>query len=424
VPATEIEMNGLTPGKPYTLVVEAVDALGPASQGCLYDSKNMASFTRLCNLSLLGSNMGCTGDEKMTTNGQGPKDNNPRKIVSAIACVTPTGRAALPGSKAASQVLFDTFDRGFITQVGRPDIREGIERFTMKTPAAMWEIRTEKADTRNSQVFLMNKHFMDVLFDGGTPGSNNPLHQGHAVISLSPTKTADFSGGKIIHVTQEVDAQLASRRWIDFRLTPADDPYLSFETNHRINQTDTDLMIQIFGPNITVDEHTGPKNANDPASLPIGTRLVGAEGQGTYNDCRRPGRTAQGTVVLNAAWQNAAHQVRVGYQQGRGLDDRSRFDVFVSKTHIAVYEDGVKICEHDLATPLSFDVAKVYFSHYHYHSALEVEELRRYAPYESFWLTTFPHSDERHWDNMGFEVLPATTRWSTLADTVQPPAFK
>ena len=69
-------------------------------------------------------------------------------------------------------------------------------------------------------------------------------------------------------------------------------------------------------------------------------------------------------------------------------------------------EDGIKITEHDLPQPLPFDVAKVYFSHYHYHSALEVQELALYAPWEAYWRNTFPYSDERHWDNMGFEVFP------------------
>lgn len=417
VPATEIEMNGLTPGKTYTLVIEAVDAIGPASQGCLYNNKNVASFTRLCDLSLLGSNMGCTGDGKMTTNGQGAKDNRPKKIASATARVTPTGRMALPSSRVASQILFDTFDHGVIKPIGKAEIRTGIERFTLRTPAANWEIRTENADTLHSEIFVMNKHFMDVLFDGGTPGSNIPMHVGLGVLSLSPTQTADFSGGRILHITEEVDAHLGSRRWIDFRLAPAHDPYLFFETNGRINHTNTDLMVQVFGSNVTVDEHLGDRNHGDAHSPPVGISVVGAAGQATFADSVRPRLTMTGSL-------SAYGGMKPGVQQGRGLDDRSRFDLFVSQTHFAFYEDGIKVSEHDLPKPLPFAAAKVYFSHYHYHSGLEIQELGLYAPWESFWLTTFPFSDERHWDNMGFEVLPAAADWAGLSGAVQPAAFR
>lgn len=248
VPATEIELNGLTRGTRYTLVVEAVDALGPVPQGSLYDNSNAALFTKLCAMCQLGANMGCTGDGKMTTNGQGAKDNNPKMIASGTVSVMPTGLPSLPSISAASQVLFDTFDSGTITSVALLGALDGAQRFTLQTPSVNWEIRTETVDVLNSKMFVMGKHFMDILFDGGTPGTNNPLHQGHGVISLSPMQTADFSGEKILHITQEVDAHLGQRRWVDFRLTPANDPYFFFETAGRINNTDTDLMVQIFGP--------------------------------------------------------------------------------------------------------------------------------------------------------------------------------
>ncbi len=419
IPALEIEMNGLTPGANYSLVVEAVNALGPVCQGSLYDANSVALYAKLCAMCQLGSNMGCTGDGNMTTNGQGGMNNRPGKIASVTVHVTPTGRPALPSTPEASQTLFDTFESGDFTSVGTVDDRAGTERFTLQTPAVAWDLRTENVDTLNSRMFVMGRHFMDILFDGGTPGSNNPLHQGHGVISLSPAQTVTFDGGKILHLTQEVDGHLGetARRWIDFRMTPANDPYLLFETTGRINTTDTDFMVQIFGSNITVDQSLGPKDPSNPNSAPIHTRIVGAAGQAVFTDSDRPGQTTGGGI--SSYWA-----VSQGYQQGRGLDNRSRLDVFVSQTHFAIYEDGIKITEHDLAQPLAFAAAKVYFSHYHYHSALEVQELGLYAPWESYWLNMFPYSDERHWDNMGYEVLPANTDWFALASLVQPPAFK
>ena len=417
-PATEIEMNGLTPGTPHHLVVEAVDQVGPVPQGCLYDIGNNASFARLCAMCMLGGNMGMTSDNLMSTNGQGDKNNRPKKIASAAVTVQTTGKASLPSTSAASQVLFETFDSATITPVGTPDPQNGINQFTMETPATDWEIRMEKADIIDSQMFVSDKHFMDILFDHGTPGGGSPLHVGHGVLSLSPVQTVDFSGGRVLHLTQEVDAHLKSRRWIDFRLTPADSPYLLFETNNRINRTDTDFMVVLGEDGISVVEHTGEQNPGGSSSPPITQSIVGAAGQGTYIDNCRPGLLTSGQQMTFPEWKNA------GYQVGRGIDNRSRFDLFVSETHFAVYEDGVKITEHDLPVRLPFTSAKVYFSHYHYHSSLEVQEYLLYEPYETFWINTMPYSDERHWDNMGFEVLPATTDWSTLAGLMQPPAFK
>ena len=419
VPANEIELNNLTPGTPYTLVIEAVDAVGPVCQGSLYTSGNCALYAQLCPLCQLGGNMGCTADGNMTINGQGAMTNKPKRITSQSIQVTPTGLPSLPTTKAASQVLFETFSSGSITPVGVVDNQGGIERFSMQTPAATWEIRTENADVVNSKVFLMNQHFMDILFDGGTPGTNNPLHQGHGVISLSPVQTVNFSGGQILHLTQEVDTHLGEtgRRWVDFRLTPANDPYFAFETTGRINNTDTDLMIQIQSNAITLDEHLGAVTPSDPNSPPIDIRVIGAPGQATFTDGNRPGLTSSGGS--SSYWGGTQ-----GFQYGRGLDNRSRLDLFISQTHFAMYEDGVKITEHDLPTPLAFTAAKVYYSHYHYHSAQEVQDLLTYAPWENYWLNVFPYSDERHWDNMGYEVLPSSTSWTALAATVQPPAFK
>lgn len=421
-PALEIEMNGLTPNKTYNLVVEAVNALGPCPPGTLYDSLNNLLFTTCpCgkNLCKIGSNMGCTADGKTSINGQGNYNNNPQAIASATTTVTPTGALALPSSAAASQVLFDTFNEGgTITPTGAVDPVNGQEFFTMSTPAVpSWEIRCENIDVRDSSVFLMDNHFMDVLFDGGTPGTNNPYHVGHGIISLSPTQTVNFSGGQVLHITEEVDAHMGedNRRWCDIRLTPANDPFfpMAMETAGQINNTDTEFMLQILGSNFTIDEFTGPSIpndpiANDPANPPIDNRVVGAPGQATYTDDSR-------------LWSALGTQ---GIQYGRGLDDRSRFDLFVSTTQFALYEDGVLITAHNFPTPLPFSVAKVYYSHYHYHSALETVELQQYAPYEFYWQSPFyPYSDERHWDNMGYEVLPANTNWNTLSSLVQPPVF-
>lgn len=431
-PALEIEMNGLTPKTTYKLVIEAVNAVGPCPPGTLYDANNNVLFaTCPCgkNVCTLGSDMGCTADGKTSINGQGNYNNSPTAIATATISVTPTGTLTLPSSSAATQVLFDTFTGGgTITPTGSVSPSNGEEFFTMQTKAATWEIHTESADIQSSSVFLMDNHFMDVLFDGGTPNSGQPLHVGHGILALSPVKTVDFSGGKVLHVTEEVDGRFGedSRRWCDIRLTPANDPYfpMSMETTGQINNTDTDLVLTVLGGEFTVYQSIGPTIPNDPIAddsnnPAIVNQILGPAGHASYNDSGR----LQNTLGTQ------------GIQYGRGLDNRSRFDFYISTTQFALYEDGVLISQHALPTPLPFSAAKVYFSHYHYHSALEIAELSGNmrdndyfqipsASYETYWLAPFyPYSDERHWDNMGYEVLPASTNWSTLSTISQPPAF-
>ena len=61
----------------------------------------------------------------------------------------------------------------------------------------------------------MGSHFMDTLYDGGTPGTSIPMHTNNASLVMMPTAPVDISGGKVLHVTFEVDAHNDGRRWFD-----------------------------------------------------------------------------------------------------------------------------------------------------------------------------------------------------------------
>jgi hypothetical protein len=155
---------------------------------------------------------------------------------------------------------------------------------------------------------------------------------------------------------------------------------------------------------------------------------------------------------------------------GRGLDNRSRFDVFLSAgnaatgtyAHLWIFEDGTYLADSTVmngglgGTPvaLPFTSAKVYFVHYAY--AIDDSDENSHfpdttpgsgtlgpfsywqsdfsnpggtptetaashgGPLSTAWLSTsqngsVPYSDHRHWDNMGFEVLP--NHWSVNATT-------
>ena len=134
-------------------------------------------------------------------------------------------------------------------------------------------------------------------------------------------------------------------------------------------------------------------------------------------------------------------------KDGLGLDDKSRYDLFVSQTHVALFVDGRLVGQSDIPAgtfPWSSQPLKAYCSHYIYHSDIEWSaELTSYTehgqnycyPLNSIFindpLNGFPasslcnalppgygyrYSDERHWDNMGFEVLPAGSASATAFD--------
>src|SRR5438477_339503 len=81
VRAMDIEWNSLGDGQAHTLVVEAVDQLGPAPQANLYSGlNNTPVVSPMPAGAMLGGDKGATADGKVSTNGQGPYTNNPQVI--------------------------------------------------------------------------------------------------------------------------------------------------------------------------------------------------------------------------------------------------------------------------------------------------------------------------------------------------------
>jgi hypothetical protein len=87
------------------------------------------------------------------------------------------------------------------------------------------------------------------------------------------------------------------------------------------------------------------------------------------------------------------------------LDKRVRYDMYISKSKLRLVEDGILISEGPLATPLDYDKISVAFSHLIYHTENELGENMLWNPANRYWINHRPFADERHWDNMGFEVL-------------------
>jgi len=407
IPANEIEWNNLEDGRPHTLVVQAVDALGPVPGDNLYRADN----TPVSANGMAGSDMGLTTDGLVSINGQGPHTDAPRVIAQSAPFVVQANSAVapVPSRPDAQQTFLDTFDDGeaaSFKRAGPVDPRAGSMTYTLNAGSRKaWHIQYLNADITHSAPFIMEGHFMDNLFDGSTPGVNDPLHVAHGVMAMSPDQTADFSGGKMLHATMEVDAHVDPRRWIAFNLAPAGDPLVDWYGNGAINKSDHAFFAEVEPGTIKTTLFDGPNSPSDPS--PHRQSLTGAAGQAAQEICRcyAPGNP----------W----------HSNGHGLDNRSRLDLFVTTTHFAYFEDGGLVAQGDIPGGLGFDAAKVYFAHYLYHSDLDHQELQS-SPWETYWLNQMPYSDERHWDNMGFEVLPPAavpsgSDWSALASLITMP---
>jgi hypothetical protein len=419
VPALDIEWNALNDTAPHTLVVQAVDALGPAPQHNLYPFACCDVHTAIYPpAGMLGSNKGSTPDGNTSTNGQGPYTNNPKVIaqsqpfvVQAQPSMTPLGKIS-----GSSQQFLDTFDQSEASSValvsqdmcGFDSFNNfGTALYSLNAGTAKaWSILVKSADFTDTMPFISNSHFMDMLFDGATAGvCSAPTDTTYSSLSMTPTKTANMSSGGILHLTMEVDAHQSFRRWLSFNLSPASD------------------QIQSFGSGGGAPVN----NTND--ALFFETKATGAT-LSLFNGSVTPATAGCGPYFI-------ANDFMV---DGRGLDDRSRLDFFVSQTHYAFFEDNELVCQDDLpGGGISWfnQPLETYFSHYLYHSDADISDMRGFVlsggtyayPLNSYWFndpqngtassTTsngasyppgygFPHSDERHWDNMGFEVLPAS----------------
>ena len=459
VPATEIEWNHLGDGQPHTLVVEAVNQLGPVPHANLYNSSDNTPLVMPMPASaMLGSNSGPTDDGKVSTNGQGPYTDNPQPLAQSLPIVVQANPASppIPSRPAALSSFLDTFQNAegsTLQQVARTDSTTdsfgnlGSMAYTLNagTPKA-WDIEYRQADNADSQPMIDGDHFMDVLFDGATRGVSAPMHTIYGSMSMTPVQTADMSNGHVLHLTMEVDGHSSFRRWMGMDLVPAADPLQAWdpEAGKPINTSDQGLFLEFKPGNCTLDIYTGPVSSTNAS--PTGTAGGAAHGARLWGQAGSVG----GAPIM--CWGDNMYDPSTFSGDGLAFDDRSRYDFFISQTHAALFINGRLILQSDIPAgsfPWATGPVKVYYSHYLYHSDADLADLGNYLcyPMNAYWYNDpvagtstsqtqcaqaypggfgFPHSDERHWDNMGFEVLPASSMpsagdWSALAAAVAPP---
>ncbi|HEV2472511.1 MAG TPA: fibronectin type III domain-containing protein [Chthonomonadales bacterium] len=390
---TTVEWNGVDPATGADLVVEAVDAAGPyqpansmnGSAACACCSGAGCASCRSgqpCSCCTGGSckcGAACTGI--MTSiNGQG----DPASAPHVIARSTVFHVIAAPHTLTGDQAFFENWRdyQPFQSIPVDPIIAGPSEPFSQyQNPR--WQLSFYKVDPTNTSFFVDHDHFMDIVADWDRVA--------YATSTLKPNASFNFSNGRVLHVTFEVDGHFGGRRWVDTWIIPAGDKMLR-----------PDMF------------HTPPPTASGSALL-VSWQMAQAvvvlyqNGHGiwqfpVWNDWADYTKSIRGSWVAPYA---AVKPALNGTEQD--LDLRHRFDIYLSDTHITAIEEGHTLIDQDLPQSVGFSSADIYFAHQMYHSALDHQELMHYYPTETDWINNTPAFDLRHWDNMGAEVLPGST---------------
>ncbi|MDX1934494.1 MAG: hypothetical protein SFU56_17990 [Capsulimonadales bacterium] len=362
----ELEVNGLDPKIATQLVVEAVDKFGPYQK---MDGFHMPAAPTIENI-----------------NGQGDPSNVPNVIARSGKIAPKFVDRTLKGAQA----FFDNF-RG--SQPFKPTTAPSVlaKEFPNQVAALAndkWMLTAVQAELNMTECFVMSNHFMDTVYDGGTVGSGIPAHVSNASLIMTPRKTADISGGKVLHVTYEVDGRYNIRRWCELLLTEAGD-----ELRAPAKFMDFGKFPSVKGNAFLWSvEHEFHRVVN----------VLNKGGKPTY------------IPVNNVDWATGATD-RFGASDrtktngtDQDLDLRSQFDLYLSTTRAVGMENGKVVFDKKLTSPLPFTKITVNFIHEVYHTDLDRAESIDYAANKAnYWINFRPYADERHWDNMGFEVLNA-----------------
>ncbi len=379
-----IEINGLDPKAAVhpDYVIEALDALGPYEH---HDGNTPHSAMH-------------------HKNGQGPSTNTPRVIATSAPFKPRTQAQRWPTQPGAVSLFRDTFD----------DTSAAATTFTvLPTPVltplqaamnlefyGMWQTRYASKNwlidflghERGAEsIFIHQRHLMDILIDG-EKRNNNASSVLQPLVDGKPIEF-DLADGKVVHITWEVDAFNTSRRWTELQLKPADETFLNpgkFQiAGGNRSPTESGRLIRwqptweahkldVFGPWIDGKQGTTTEEIED------GREPVRTVGSGPWEHYRR------------TQWD----KVTLSNGTIKDLDFRHKFDLYLSEKEYLLFEDGVQVKHGVWKTPLPFTKMNPGFIHQVYHTAAEGSEGG-----EPFYQEH--HEDERHWGNLGLEIVPA-----------------
>jgi len=513
-----IEMNGLTSNQSYNIIVEALDKMGP--------------YQKIDGIIGPGAS-GPNGEIHAAVNGHGDPSNEPNVVAKSNPYKVTTVQRKLSGE----QVFLDNF-RDFQPIVQLPtkqdifDFRFGPNnQYSNEAHLLMkwfendkWNFFLDDLDTNHSTVFLMGSHFMDTIYDGASLPRPGWAHLSNGVMLMSPKKTANIAGDKVLHVTFEVDPHFSGRRWCDVLLLPAGETVYSGKAADKIamNTKSGKLFrwaINAGGHTINVDTGYNPDGSRKSYSVPVkfADRHSIYSYPAPYRSIKYLTEYKVGTFVANSVVQNgndvnvklsskffdnnkfpafnlesnyspkhgwirfaefggaaeyewtpgtfkmiddidfnpnnwwiketskvSLNKLMDAYSSNRsgaiiyrstmnavsgkyegeiffrpsvdrrdfplnrtwqGLDRRVQFDLYVSKNRVVVVEDGYLVADSPLPVDFPFEEINVNYTHLIYHTYNEIGEQRTWNPDNAYWINFRPFADERHWDNMGFEVL-------------------
>ncbi len=407
VPTMEIEVNGISRRVKHTVTVEAVDALGPFPIGNETDPLTNLLVDGSDPMSIGNSDAGMTLDGNTSINGQGDPTNVPNVLARSIAVpFTLSGPNPIPSVAGVDprQEIFEGFGTPVTitkeTADGNGDDLYSVAVSHSNNTTVAYDWIEYQTDDTASKPFAMGDHWMECLFDGAPyyEFGGSVMHNNHGLSALSPHKSVNVGASQITHFTFEVDAHNSGRRYESLVLAPSNDAPVNWYQSDGVAFNKSNRGIEFRIDTSTIDA----------------TLYNGFAGDGvTPDDLSITGPVASGIQYF---------VYRTG--QGRGLDDRSRFDVYLTQTHWRIYEDGTELYDGDYGTDpltsqpatLGFTSARTYFAHWMYHSGLGLYELQTYYPWERYFIA-HPYGDERHWDDMGFEVLPGSVTWATVDAT-------
>lgn len=376
-----IEMNGLDPVNGANIVIEAVDKFGPFQ---LMDGMAGPGAMQMDGM-------------HSAVNGQG----NPSDVPLVLATSAPVAVTLKPRVLTGDQVFFDTFrnEQPLVEQplpAPIPGLNYGDPQCYASFANDKWTIRDYGGDLLDSKVFFMGSHLMDTLYDGGTPRTNGPIHNNNASQVIMPNTTADISGGKVLHVTFEVDPHMDGRRWCDLFVGEAGDTLVDPGKFAEFVGRKPTLSGKLFRweiqntHSLSLFPGIKPDAVSDAVYLTDQAHGVGPD---SFGLCARQGPWC--TIPWNGTTGD--------------LDKRHKFDCYLSSNRVVVMEQGVvvKDASFPVGVTLPFDKCQVYFVHQLYHTGNDRPELINYDPADCYWYNNRPYTDERHWDNMGYSVLDA-----------------
>jgi hypothetical protein len=381
-----IRWNGIDPAAGATLVVEAVDALGPFMHPI-----DMLTCPPECEC---GKGVECTCCTHIH-NGQGDPANKPVAIARGQVAVRPADLRALTAPAGSEQSFIETWRGPLAKQFtptgvnpklgGHAQTYNEFRQWTNGTWVAS-EWMTDLSPGKTA-VFVADGHLMSVNADNkGVTAST---------WTLELQRTFDLSGGKVLHVEWEVDAVTTSRRFVSATIAPEGakivDPDETWQQpvntfGRALRWTVEKERNSLWYQDSAKDSATGKY----PAAIPVG---------GTVWDEYWPGNA-------RTHWDHWGPKAN---GTSLDIDKPHRFVWEVTNTsptvtHVKMEEyssTGSRLCYLEKDVPaLGTDRVRVFWSSQLYHSALEHQEISTWAPrYFPYWWLRMPSQDERHWDN-------------------------